>query len=258
MQTPAPAFAQKAAAAESAEQLEDAAFKLQADGKYAEAIAKYLEAFEGSRDSVLLYNIAHLYDRKLNERELAAAYYRRYSSALDADPTLVKKATDRLTALKREAEAEATRAQAEQAPQSSTAAPAEKTPAPVKPDTQQSAAPKSNEDRNSGLRTGGIVVGAVGVAAVGASLVLGLLAKNKNSEADEVCDGTVCKDQSGVELAKTAGTLADASTIVFFSGLGLIGTGVTLYVLAPSTGDVAPQPTSALVPGIGVSLRGRF
>ena len=46
--------------------------KAEAEGKHAEAIATYLKVYELSSASVVLLNIANIYDRKLHERELAS------------------------------------------------------------------------------------------------------------------------------------------------------------------------------------------
>ena len=46
-------------------QLAEQAYDLQASGKYADAIAMYLKAYELSRDALTLLNVATIYDRKL-------------------------------------------------------------------------------------------------------------------------------------------------------------------------------------------------
>ena len=116
---------------ETTEQLAEHAYQLQASGKYAEAVATYLKAYDLSKDALTLLNIARIYDQKLHENELASEYYRRYVMAPDAEPERVKRVTERLTALKHEAEEERAR-RAAPPPSGGVAAPlpADSTPPP--------------------------------------------------------------------------------------------------------------------------------
>src|SRR5258708_15957626 len=94
----APAFAQTDSA-QTVEQLANLAYEQHAAGKYPEAIATYLKAYEISKAAEILFNVATIYDRKLHERELAADYYRRYIRTPEAHPDLLDRATDGLTGL---------------------------------------------------------------------------------------------------------------------------------------------------------------
>jgi hypothetical protein len=206
----------------SAQELADRAYELHAAGEYAAAIATYLRAYDASNAAVTLLNIATIYDRKLHEPALASEYYRRYLRAPDAEPALVQKATARLTALK----------QAEAA-----------TPEPVQPASSPPTPPAATDLRavpgeegsshESVMRTGGLIVIAAGATTLGASLVLGLLAKGKNDDANAMCDGAACSNNEGVRLAHQAGTLATASTVTFITSLGLAGAGLAMIVFAP-------------------------
>ena len=202
---------------------------------------------------MILLNVATIYDRKLHERDLAAEYYRRYLRAPDAEPDLVLKATQRLTALKQE-DASAPRASAVR---------------PVAPSRRSDAsrhtphhgaarcALRAAANARERLRTAGIVAGSIGVASLGASVVLGLLAKGKNDDANALCNGNVCSNNEGVHLAHQAGNLATASTITFFAGLALAGGGLTMVLLAPrGSATTAAQPL-ALVPSLGNGGAGR-
>ena len=223
----------------SAQQLADRAYELHAAGDYAAAIAMYLRAYEASTSAVTLLNVATIYDRKLHEGQLASDYYRRYLRAPDAEPDLVQKATERLTALKQGQESASTRA-------------------PASPNAVDLAAPS----RGRSERTVGIAVGATGLAGVGASLVLALLAKSKNDDANAICDGAACSTDEGVHLAHQAGVLATASTLSFFAGLGLAGGGLALILLAPRPSDSTSSPLALTVVdspgGAGLGLRGAF
>jgi hypothetical protein len=261
--TPPPAAATPAA---TAEQLAEQAYQEHASGKEAEAIATYLRAFELSHAGAILFNVATIYDRKLGERGLAEDFYRRYLVAPDAEPDLVQKATERLTALKKQDEAEKSAAIAVApvpAPPAATGTatapppPPAPQPTPLAP-TESPASPPSD---GHALRTAGIVVGAVGIAGVGASLVLGAMAKSKNDDANAVCNGAACSSDRGVTLANQAGSLATASTATFIAGLALVGGGVAMFVLAPrSPGPVAQWSVSPTVAtsGAGLRLAGTF
>jgi hypothetical protein len=208
----------------SAQELADRAYELHAAGDYAAAIATYLRAYDASNAGVTLLNIATIYDRKLHEPALASEYYRRYLRARDAEPALVQKATERLTALK----------QAEAA----TPEPAQPAPLPPTPPSPSAsdlrAVPEDERSAHESImRTGGLIVVAAGVTTLGASLVLGLLAKGKNDDANAMCDGAACSNSEGVRLAHQAGTLATASTVTFITSLGLAGAGLAMIVLAP-------------------------
>lgn len=83
----------------SVEALAADARRLYADEKYSEAVGKYLTAYRLAPTAALLYNIAFIYDRKLDEAELAADFYRRYIRSPDAEPDAVQRATERLREL---------------------------------------------------------------------------------------------------------------------------------------------------------------
>ena len=217
----------------SAQELADRAYALHAAGDYAAAIATYLRAYDASNAAVTLLNIATIYDRRLHEPALAAEYYRRYLRAPDAEPSLVQKATERLTALKQ------AEANAPEPPQSIVLQPAPLQPSPLQPTGGIPAAADvpagagEGGAHESGLRTAGLLVIAAGATTLGASLVLGLLAKGKNDDANAMCDGAACVSDEGVRLAHQASTLATASTITFITSLGLAGGGLAMIFLAP-------------------------
>ncbi len=258
--TPSPAHADAPDAPEvaepvSAEELAEHAYQLHAEGKYAEAIATYLKAYGISSAGAILFNVAVIYDRKLGERELAAEYYRRYLSATDVDPDLARKATERLTSLKRDAEAAERARRASPALPAVSAAPDAPTGTasvtrPPEPAAASTVAVAPSPVRSGGgLRTSGIIFGATGVAGIGASLVLGLLAKGKNDDANAMCNGAACTSERGVELGQQAGTLATASTVVFAAGLACLGGGVAMFLAAPPSSTQPPQ--LAFLPQVG-------
>jgi hypothetical protein len=217
----------------SAQELADRAYELHAAGEYAAAIATYLRAYDASNAGVTLLNIATIYDRKLHEPALAVEYYRRYLRAPDAEPSLVQKATERLTALK-QAEANPPEPSQPIGLQPTHLQPPGSTPAAA---DVPAAVAGQGSGHESGLRTAGLLVVVTGATTLGASLVLGLLAKGKNDDANAMCDGAACMSDEGVRLAHQASTLATASTITFITSLGLAGGGLAMIFLAPRTSN---------------------
>ncbi len=237
---------QPAAQQQTVEQLANLAYEQHKEGKYAESISTYLKAYEISKASDIIFNVATIYDRKLHERELAADYYRRYIRTPDPNPELVKRATERLTGLKKETEEEAAK-KAAAAPPSAGQAP-NGTSAPAARGAEAGPTPEEREasmNASRAWKTAGIIVGATGVAGILASLALGYEAKLNNDNANKVCSGTTCSSQSGVDDANHAGTWATASTITFGVGAALTVTGLAFIFAAPKPlPQEAPPRTS--------------
>jgi hypothetical protein len=235
----------------SAQELADRAYELHEAGNYAAAIATYLKAYEASNAAVTLFNIATIYDRKLHERQLAAEYYRRYLGAPDAEPQLVQKATERLTALK----------QVEVVPDAPAPAPPPQTP-PRAPASTGMAPDVTAQAHPSGVRTAGYIVVASALTTLGASMALGLLAKGKNDDSNALCKNDACQNTEGVSLAHQASTLATASTVTFCASLVLAATGLTMVLVARGTSD-GRSARLALTPsgdmrGAALDLAGAF
>lgn len=170
----------------------------------------------------------------------------------------MKKVSERLITLKKEADEDA-----QKAGPSSPPPPATQAPAPTATAEPARSTPTREPERSGGTgRVVGIVAGGVGLASLGASGVLSLLARKKNSDADGYCSGTVCRDSRGVDLAHQAGDFATGATITFVSGAALLSTGIVVYLL--SSGKEEPKPTALnLTPvvgpaGSGVSVYGSF
>jgi hypothetical protein len=111
------------------------------------------------------------------------------------------------------------------------------------------------------VRVAGVVFLATGAAAIAGGLVLGAVAASKNHDANAVCAELACTSENGVTLAREAGQFATASTITFFSGVGLAAAGVLMVVLPPrspaSKAAVSVAPT-ANHDGGGLLVRGSF
>jgi hypothetical protein len=256
----------------SAQELADRAYDLHAAGDYAAAIAMYLKAYDASAVAAILLNVATIYDRKLHERELASEYYRRYLRSPDAEPHLMERASGRLAALKQTEEA------GPGASRQPGAAPPLPTDAELAPEAASEAAPTPGaahlpeldpgaRSSASPMRAAGFGVGAVGLVSLGSSVVLALLARSKNSDANMECDGAACSSSEGVRMAHQAGNLATASTVTFFAGLGLAGGGLAMVLLAPrssaSSGSSSSRLALTVSPsfgagGVALGLRGGF
>jgi hypothetical protein len=192
-------------------------------------------------------------------------YFRRYLQAPDAEPAFIRKATERLSVLKAEAEAEERSRRTLPTASATTTAPAPAPPAssspPISPlplarDTE----PPEGAKGGSGGQTVGVVLGVTGIAGLGASMVLGLLTKNKNDDANQYCSATACRDPQGVTLEHQSNTLGFAATTSFVAGAALLATGVTLYLASPSSHapaasiGVGSLPRSS-APGVKLDVR---
>ncbi|HEU4533835.1 MAG TPA: hypothetical protein VFS00_06940, partial [Polyangiaceae bacterium] len=161
---------------------------------------------------------------------------RRYLRTSDATPDLVRKANDRLDALKQ---------QTTPLPQKS--ASAGLTPAPAAP-------PPDSVD--PAWRTTGLVVGGLGIVSLGVSAAFALQAKGKNDDSDKYCTGQRCTDARGPELAEDATTAANVSTITFGAGLLAVAGGALLYFAGPSSSPSVPPSAARARPStLASSLR---
>jgi serine/threonine-protein kinase len=121
-------------------------------------------------------------------------------------------------------------------------------------------APQVVEGPGQGLLIGGIIVGGLGVASLAATGVLAGMASSKYGESDDFCEGALCSEQAGVDLANDGRALGDVATITFVAGLALVGVGTTMILLQPSDPE---QPTAkvglVVAPGqLGASFGGTF
>ncbi len=82
--------------AERSERLSAEAQDAYVAGRFEEAIRLYLRAFNEMADPSILYNIGFIYERKLDDLELALGYYERVATAPDVPAELAAKAQGRL------------------------------------------------------------------------------------------------------------------------------------------------------------------
>lgn len=194
-------------------------------GRFEQAVSAYLKAYRASPSAGYLYNIAVVYDRKLNESGLAIDFYRRYIVAEDADPAAVERATLRIKALKAQTPAETLETPAP----SPRPAPSSEPPPPAVEDTPRSA-PESG-----GRRIAAYTLLGVGGASVIGGAALGVLAytvQGKYQDADNVADKK--------NLQSLGRSEALAGDILMGAGLAMAGVGT--WLLLTSDGDAPEAP----------------
>jgi hypothetical protein len=109
----------------------------------------------------------------------------------------------------------------------------------------------------------GILTVGAGGAIVVTGLVFGLLARSRWNDAQDVCGGLTCRNDSDTEyaqaLADSARTRAHVSTGFVLGGLAIAGVGAYLWVTAPKNPikvtEIGAVPTSG---GGAFVLSGRF
>ena len=190
------------------------------DGRYEDAIQHYLRAFQLEAAGALLYNIAYVYDKKLAEKELAMAFYRRYISSPDADPSVVGRAMARLSALKKEL------GKTSDKPPVLLDTPTRPAPAPARPDTVD---PDSGSRRSaSGQLIGGWVSAGTGIAALATGVALGFVAQKTHGEFRESLSLEEKRD-----LRASGQSQALAADILMGVGAAAIVAGTVLILTAP-------------------------
>jgi hypothetical protein len=83
-------------------------------------------------------------------------------------------------------------------------------------------------------RTVGVVVGGAGVVSAVVSVIFTASALSKKSDADAYCKGSACTSDKGVSLLADARSAGNIATITGVAGAVLVGTGVVLFLTAPS------------------------
>jgi tetratricopeptide (TPR) repeat protein len=180
-----------------------------AGGQYEQAIELYVAAYKESPAAVLLFDMAWIYEHHLRQKQEANELYRRALDAGDLEPRLVKLAEERLRAA------------------NALPSPPEEHPLPLPPDK------KREEGRGwSTLKIGGVATAGVGVLGIGTSLVLGALAKSKDDEADQFCNGDRCTDARALSLTDDATGLATGANVMFVTGAVLLAGGLVMWLVA--------------------------
>lgn len=101
-------------------------------------------------------------------------------------------------------------------------------------------------------RTLALVAGGLGVVGVGVGTAFGLVSKSKHDQAASHCNGSLCRDQTGVDLKSQARSAGNISTVGFIVGGVGLAAGVTLWLTA------GPKHTEVGLAPNGVSVRGEW
>ncbi len=203
------------------------------EGRYDRAVAIYLEAYRIIPAAATLYNVAHIYDRKLDEPDLAIDFYRRYIRSTDADPKAVERATKRIGEIKEKQASD-------------------KLELPVPPIQFDPPPPIRQTTRTTSSWTvvGSIAIGIGGAAIVGGA-VFGAFAKENEERFHDI-------DESDRQALRDEGKVqALTADILFGVGIAVAATGVVLILSAPDDDEsgIGLAPTDG---GAAAWWRGRF
>jgi len=219
-----------------AEQKAAQAFEAYQGKRFAEAVALYIEAYDAAPNADILYNVARIYDTKLGDRPLAINFYRRYIGDPGAVAERIPLANERLSAL-RDAEFAAERP----APPRATAALA----APL---------PLAAARGWTTTEVTGVVMAATGVVALGVGSGFGLAAMDDARTSRDLCDGSLCREQRGINAAEKATDHALLSTIGLASGGALLALGAACYFWLGGEPSERPEQAAAGSLELGAGL----
>lgn len=214
----------KALAAEAAEHFEA--------GRYCHAVQAYREAYKLEPLGELLYNIAYIHDRKLNDPDVARVYYERFVRARDSDDKIRLKAYERLDALR------------------SSAPVVVAAPAPAL-EARRERLPTVDGGGGGGTRTAAWISLGVGAAALITGTTFAALATHSHSQFEDADDAATRK-----KLADEGEARALYGDIGL--GIGLVGlaAGGILYLLSAEDDPViGAAPTDG---GMSLGISGRF
>ena len=199
-------------------------------GQFVQAIGYYLRAHQLQPTAAILYNIAYIYDRKLDEPASAVSFYRRYVQSPDADPGAIERASVRIEELKPRLEAQVR---------------ASETPLPPSLPVRTQAEPRTPEPSRgmSGQSIGGWVTLAVGLGCLAGSGTFGWLAQKTH---DDFSEATSLSDAGSLrERGESQALVTDV-----LLGVGSAGVLTGLILLLSDTPD-----TDAIVEGPRVDIR---
>lgn len=132
---------------------------------------------------------------------------------------------------------------------------------PAMPASSGSPPPAGTSSDGSPLRTVGFVTAGVGAAALIGGVVTGLMAKGKESEALDQCEGNSCAP-AAEDSFDSAASLATVTNVLLIGGGVLAAAGVGLIVFGGSgSAEQAPQaatvaPRLVLSPAVGPGMSG--
>lgn len=189
--------------------------------RFADAIRLYLDAWEASPAASILYNVAFIYDKRLDDPELAIDYYDRAARSPDADPDLKTKARTRIAALQAQL--------------------AGNKPPPDKPPPDKGPPPKPPPGpHREGSAGPWILLGTGGAVLVG-GVVMGLVASSTQGDFDDA--ESAADKRSLQDQGRTEALIAD---LLMGTGIAAIGVGVVWAIL-----DAGSDPGEASVNPVG-------
>ena len=218
---------------------------------YDGAVALYLEAYDAAASPAILYNIAFIYDKKLNDREIALQYYNRVHSSSDAPDELKRKAQARITELS----ATPTGPTPPDPPPSDPATidPPPRDPTPSDPNPPTDPPNVSGPDKP----VWPWIVAGAGAAILGGGIALGVVA---GGTADDFAAATEAADKRSLQSA--ARTEAAAADIMMVVGGAALATGVVLFFVvepdSPDDGASVHIGGSVAPDGAAITLSGGF
>ena len=212
-------------------------------GRFEDAIRLYLLAFDAVPDPSILYNIGFIYEKKLDDPELAMGYYERVATAIDSPPELIAKANNRLEIARQLAAEKKGR-------------PTE--PVDVKPPEGGEKPPVTPPEEGRSLNAAPVVTVAVGGAALLAGAIFGSLAIDTQvrfAQARE--DGLADRARDLQTTGRGQAVIADALMI----GGGVVAaTGLIWFLVdgwsGPSTSSSVQIHASPIADGAVVLIGG--
>jgi tetratricopeptide (TPR) repeat protein len=249
-----------------AESIANQAFEEYRQGNYEAAIESYERALQLASSGALLFNIARIYDTRLSDPKQAETYYQRCVDNPGTEPDLVRRANERLQALRdaRKSAAEPTTEPRSERVDQPAAAGTNKTetlPRTVRPSQAPAVQATRLDDTTtgSGLTTAGLVVGSIGLVGMGVGGYFGLSAASKNNDAGDMCPNDVCADPKGVDLTEDARSAARLSTGFMVGGGALVASGIALLIAGSGASRERPESHALrLTPAIGDGSAGMF
>ena len=241
-----------------AEELGQEARAAYSEGRFEDAIALYVQAYDIAPTAGFLFNVAFIYDKKLGDAVLARQFYQRVADTVDADPELKEKARAAIAALPKPGE--------EPPPDDKT--PGDGKPGDGKPGdgTPGDGKPGDGKKPGDGVPTpppdddGGpsalpfALMGGGGVLLV-SGIIIGAVASGTESD----FHAATCA-KAKASLKSDGESQALAADVLMITGVAAAGTGLLIYLLSggdddASEGrvDVAP---AAIPGGVGVFVRG--
>jgi hypothetical protein len=120
--------------------------------------------------------------------------------------------------------------------------------------------PSSSAARtDDSARTAGWLTAGAGAVGIGFGAAFGIIALKKKSDAGDHCDDANRCEGEGLALQRDGVRAGTISTVTMIAGLALVGTGVSLVLLAPRVREGTPVRSARVVVGpTGASLVGSF